>query len=135
MQSRYRAAMAALITPLLVGPAAAAGDGKLVIGAEEIRDITREYSDGRKEVFCRVIFTLTNKTSKPLARARFWVRAANGQAESFGLRDARPKNRESFDKTPCSEVRDKLKLTRALCMWGDAKEPVDCAGDTVIDVK
>lgn len=147
MQSRYRAAMAALVTPLfmaglsvglqsgLLASPAAAGDGKLVIGAEEIRDITREYSDGRKEVFCRVIFTLANKTGKPLTRARFWVKAANGKAESFGLRDARPKNRESFDKTPCSEVRGKLTLTRALCIWGDAKKPVDCAGDTVIDVK
>jgi hypothetical protein len=32
-------------------------------------------------------------------------------------------------------VRGKLKLTRALCMWGDAKKAVDCADDTVIDVK
>ncbi len=124
----------ALLLTVLPG-AATAADGKLVISAEKVRDITREYSDGRKEVFCRVIFMLNNKTGKSLTRARFWVTAANGQRESFGLRDTRPKNGESFDKTPCSDVRGKLKLTRALCMWGDAKKAVDCADDTVVDVK
>ena len=133
---------AAARTALIIGMAlaipsgpAAASDGKLVIGAEQVRDITREYSDGRKEVFCRVIFTLSNKTGKALTRARFWVKAANGKSESFGLRDKKPKNGESFDKTPCSDVRGKLTLTRALCMFGDAKKAVDCAGVTVIDVK
>lgn len=122
----------AAVSPAL--PAGAA-DGKLVIGAETVRDVTREHSDGRKTTFCRVIFTLTNKTGKSLYRARFWVTAANGQRESFGLRDARPKNGESFDNTPCSDVRGKLKLIRALCQWSEEEKPVDCAGVTAIDVK
>lgn len=124
-----------LVGFIFAGAPAEAGDGKLVIGAEMVRDVTREDSDGRKTTFCRVIFVLRNNTGKPLTRARFWVTAANGQRESFGLRDARPKNRESFDKTPCSDVRGKLKLVRAICMWGEKTKPVDCAGVTVIDVK
>lgn len=128
--------IAAAILVIAAGTATAtAGDGKLVIGAEVVRDMVREYSDGRKKTFCRVVFTLNNNTGKPLYRARFWVTAANGQRESFGLRDKRPKNGESFDNTPCSDVRGKLKLIRALCQWDEKDKPVDCAAETVIDVK
>jgi hypothetical protein len=130
----WSVAIATLLAGASLTPATAS-DGKLVIGAESVRDITREYTDGRKEIFCRVVFKLANKTGKPLYRARFWVKAANGKIESFGLRDSKPKNRENFDKTPCSDVHGKLTLHRARCIWTKGEKHVDCAPQTVIDVK
>ena len=69
MQLPHRMAWSVALAALLAGASltpATASDGKLVIGAESVRDTTREYSDGRKEVFCRVVFKLTNNTGKPL---------------------------------------------------------------------
>ena len=130
------AAFIALAALTLVQPAAASeGRNLLVIGAESVRDMVREYSDGRKKRFCRVIFTLKNNTGKPLYRARFWVKAANGQRESFGISDKRPKNGESFDNTPCSDVVGKLELVRAICQWAKTEKPKDCAKVTLIYVE
>lgn len=138
-----RATPAALIAAVFIMAGLAsipafAEDGKLVIGAASVRNVMREYSDGRKETRCVVVFTLQNKTGKQLHRARFWVVAANGQREGFGLWDGKEKNTERFNKTDCKEVRGKLKLLRAVCSWrvgNVAGKREDCAGLVVLDVK
>jgi len=127
-----------LLASLIAGFIAAeanAQEGKLVIGASEVKRLNIEYSDGRKEFGCRVVFTLTNKSGRKLHRGRFWVEAANGKRESFGLSDRKTKNRERFENTKCDAVRGKLKLRRAACQWAGEAKPVDCTVRTVIDVK
>ena len=98
-----------------------AEDGKLVIGASEVRERIREYSNGRKLRYCYVVFTLTNKTGKALRRARFWGEAANCKRASFGLRAGKTRTRARVEKlvSGLSAELDEQAVARELCMLAE----------------
>ncbi len=64
---------------------------------------------------CRVTFVLRNRSTMRIQGARFWLRAADGNLETFWISDHRPATQETFEWSHCNAIRANLYLVRARC--------------------
>lgn len=64
---------------------------------------------------CRVTFILRNRSGMRIQGARFWLRAADGNLETFWISDHRPATQETFEYSHCRALLANLYLVRARC--------------------
>ena len=101
-------------------PAAAQGYG------EPIMLIARDMVMTPKG--CRVTFLLRNRSTMRIQGARFWLRAADGNLETFWISDHRPATQETFEYSHCRALLANLYLVRARCNFRGILGRRNCMG-------
>ena len=77
---------------------------------------------------CRVTFVLRNRSTMRIQGARFWLRAADGNLETFWISDHRPATQETFEWSHCRALLANLYLVRARCNFRGILFRRNCMG-------
>ncbi len=77
---------------------------------------------------CRVTFVLRNRSTMRIQGARFWMRAADGNLETFWISDHRPATQETFEYSHCRAILANLHLVRARCNFRGILFRRNCMG-------